>query len=528
MGKNSGFFRKKIKYFSGARAAIGIAALVLIFIAPASALADNPPASASNTWTKPECDTVSGSWELVDAATKTYDCYTKEVPSPITVSIGKVTGTTTLTKYVAAFYNYMVAGAAVLAVIYIMIGGFQILYSAGGGEVGEGRKKITNAILGLVLVFCSYVLLQTVNPALVNLQSPRIKLIKANYLAMLKPTNMIGQPCYDIRDAEACKNSCPAAGLTASCECITEFDQGIIGTISQTMASVAIGAVTISSIGVGTLRAVVNAVGKPLLRAVPAILSGAVSNWQTVAGAYIAYKIVEGPDPGKKGICLPMAVNSIPVGGECALDHPNGCIAPAICTDLGTDPPIGMCVSGMEGTGCVTNSPTFMINSTPSSCVTSDLQCCSFDESFSDFFIKNKHIGTCYKLKDCNQRILGMDCSSDSQCVSGLKCALSASLHKNVCSSSAAGAFCVTNNDCDNINSGWYCPLGSITAASDGSVDHTSAQYKAFETCRPKEGVGVSCCLNSDCLIGSCTSSAKCTLSVVNGQYNLSGTGTCK
>jgi|GEM_PF-3375271 hypothetical protein len=520
MGKDPGLFRNEIKIFSKARIAVAAAALILVFAAPALALADAAP-SSGDVWKPGECATAGG---VPDGT----DCYSKEVPTPIMISVGGATGTTTLTKYISEFYKFATAGAAVLAVIYLMIGGFQILSSAGGEQVGEGRKKITNAILGLVLVFCSYVLLQTVNPALVGLQAPRIKLIRASYLSILQPKGVgIGDLCYTIRDKDACAQACVSAGLSsASCQCVV-MEQGTIASISNAMAAVAIGGVGIEVAGgFVAVRAVVNAVGSTLLSYVPSILQIAASNWKTLAGAYVAYKITEGPPPGDEGVCLPFAVNSIPDGGECAVDHPNGCIAPATCIALSSDPQIGMCVSGKEGSPCVTNSQAITTGHSTGPCASADLQCCSFDGggSFSDFFTGSNNPGTCYKLTSCDQRTEGMNCSSDSQCAGG-KCSLTGtgSNVMKTCVTSGTTTTCFTNDDCREKNT--YCPVQSFSPG--GSVDQTSADYKALETCHPKQGKGDPCCLDSDCTSGNCTSSKKCTLIVQGGTFSYGGVGAC-
>jgi hypothetical protein len=60
--------------------------------------------------------------------------------------------------------------AAVLAVIMFFIGGFQYMTGESLNMKGEGKSKMQNAVLGLVLVLASFVILNTINPQLVTLR----------------------------------------------------------------------------------------------------------------------------------------------------------------------------------------------------------------------------------------------------------------------------------------------------------------------------------------------------------------------
>lgn len=74
-------------------------------------------------------------------------------------------------QYVGVIYRYGLAMAAVLAVLMIMIGGVLWLTSAGSPErVSTAKSFITAAISGLTLALLSFVILYTVNPALVALK----------------------------------------------------------------------------------------------------------------------------------------------------------------------------------------------------------------------------------------------------------------------------------------------------------------------------------------------------------------------
>ena len=51
--------------------------------------------------------------------------------------------------------------AAVIAVIFIIIGGFMYITSAGNeGQAGKGRATLINALIGLTLIILSYIIVQ--------------------------------------------------------------------------------------------------------------------------------------------------------------------------------------------------------------------------------------------------------------------------------------------------------------------------------------------------------------------------------
>ncbi len=76
-----------------------------------------------------------------------------------------------LGKVINGFYNYIVWLAGILAVIVIMIAGFQWVTAAGNqSKIGEAKERITGAIIGLVLALSSYMLLNIINPELVKIQ----------------------------------------------------------------------------------------------------------------------------------------------------------------------------------------------------------------------------------------------------------------------------------------------------------------------------------------------------------------------
>lgn len=74
-----------------------------------------------------------------------------------------------IADYVRAIYKYAIGVVGILATVVMMIGGVMWIMSGGSPErAGEAKAWITASISGLVLTLCSYLILATVNPALVN------------------------------------------------------------------------------------------------------------------------------------------------------------------------------------------------------------------------------------------------------------------------------------------------------------------------------------------------------------------------
>jgi len=71
--------------------------------------------------------------------------------------------------YVQYVFNLVIALSAAAAVFMIVFGGLQYMTTDSWTGKSDGRKKATDALLGLVLVLTSYMILRTVDPRLVDL-----------------------------------------------------------------------------------------------------------------------------------------------------------------------------------------------------------------------------------------------------------------------------------------------------------------------------------------------------------------------
>ena len=83
-----------------------------------------------------------------------------------------------LAEYIAAIYQYMVGVATILAIVMIMYGGFRWVTAAGdSGKIGEAKKTITGAVVGLAIALGSYTILNLINPGLVGFKALRLAIV---------------------------------------------------------------------------------------------------------------------------------------------------------------------------------------------------------------------------------------------------------------------------------------------------------------------------------------------------------------
>ncbi len=72
-------------------------------------------------------------------------------------------------QYATGIYNFAVAAVVISALMMMTIGGFLYMTSAGNqAQAGTAKKIITDALLGLIVVFTIWIVLHTINEDLVN------------------------------------------------------------------------------------------------------------------------------------------------------------------------------------------------------------------------------------------------------------------------------------------------------------------------------------------------------------------------
>ena len=117
---------------------------------------------------------------LIPVSVNAIDPYKFQVPigDLDEITFEKKGTTKPIADYIQAIYKYAIGVVAILATVVMMIGGV-VWITAGGNQnrVGEAKQYISGSLTGLVLVFCSYMILNTINPDLVKFKPVGIETV---------------------------------------------------------------------------------------------------------------------------------------------------------------------------------------------------------------------------------------------------------------------------------------------------------------------------------------------------------------
>ncbi len=166
-------------------------ALIFLLIAPLVVSAERKiPALDPSCWLPEPCEDVGGHIEKDEACggegSEWGRCYPGAKPIALGIKIEGVGEVKDIAEYIALIYKYTVGVGAILATAMIVWGG--IVYLTAGGvpeRITRAKEYISNALIGLVLLYTSYLLLQTLNPDLVKLRMPRVYMIRPIYAGSL-------------------------------------------------------------------------------------------------------------------------------------------------------------------------------------------------------------------------------------------------------------------------------------------------------------------------------------------------------
>jgi len=76
---------------------------------------------------------------------------------------------TSVSGFILKIINIALAVTGLVAVLFLIIGGFRYITSAGNEETAEQAKKIIiNAIIGIVVIILSFVIVRVISNALIN------------------------------------------------------------------------------------------------------------------------------------------------------------------------------------------------------------------------------------------------------------------------------------------------------------------------------------------------------------------------
>ncbi len=96
-----------------------------------------------------------------------------------------------LGQYISGVYRFMIGIVGMVAAIMMVVGGFQYITSAGDkGKLAAGKKRITDAFIGLVLALGSYVILYAINPNLVEFKALQISTVQPDLYTTLGTTKV--------------------------------------------------------------------------------------------------------------------------------------------------------------------------------------------------------------------------------------------------------------------------------------------------------------------------------------------------
>ncbi len=100
-----------------------------------------------------------------------------------------------LSKYLNIMIRVAIGIAAVLAMVMIVMGGIEYMTSDLVSSKEEGKKRIRNALLGLVIALSAFLILNTINPELLNIE-PKLDSTSVEFTDVPEDNN------YSLAEAE--------------------------------------------------------------------------------------------------------------------------------------------------------------------------------------------------------------------------------------------------------------------------------------------------------------------------------------
>ncbi len=90
-------------------------------------------------------------------------------PPPGGLATGFSGGNTTITSIITRIVQIALALAGLIAILFLIIGGFRYVTAGGNEETVEAAKKtILNAIIGIIVIILAYVILRVIENALLG------------------------------------------------------------------------------------------------------------------------------------------------------------------------------------------------------------------------------------------------------------------------------------------------------------------------------------------------------------------------
>ncbi|MBI2062969.1 MAG: hypothetical protein HYT61_01870 [Candidatus Yanofskybacteria bacterium] len=74
-----------------------------------------------------------------------------------------------LPAFISSVYSFSLTIVGIIVFVRILYAGFLLLTAAGNvGKISDAKTKITNAVVGTILLFAAYLILYVINPDLVK------------------------------------------------------------------------------------------------------------------------------------------------------------------------------------------------------------------------------------------------------------------------------------------------------------------------------------------------------------------------
>lgn len=136
-----------------------------------------------------------------------------------------------LARYIIAVFNYALAIVAILATIVLMGAGIIWLTSGGdSGKVSKAKQLIAGSITGMIILACSWIILNTINPELTKLQVISMEVtepVVLGYLNCCNPGNGLIKIPYKEENGKKIITQGENTGKEAVCpttspECLNE------------------------------------------------------------------------------------------------------------------------------------------------------------------------------------------------------------------------------------------------------------------------------------------------------------------
>ncbi len=389
--------------------------------------------------------------------------YGKCLPANVTITSISIAGKNkflTIGDYLQTIYKFILGIVSILAAAMMVVAGAQWLTSGGNAEsITSAKHRIVNALIGMVLAYTSYFILNTINPALVNLRLPQAYLVK--------PINQGGNEGALCKTDAECNGglACIGAKNPPLVQALNVFGAGLVG-LTGVLVTIPAGgsfagaaeAVKTAATWTGgkaasfmTWKVGATVVGVCSVAAAESPVGcwdvtkgGGIAAWSGIKSSGRAvvslYEYIK--QSGAQGICLRPA-KDLPNGAMC--DKNEQCVSksclPAKGLSLITNE-AGFCTDGKSGSLCA--CPNDEVSCSPGTCQ-GGLACVEgvtgpglFSENGAWFCTDKKQGSPCRENKDCLE---GLECRSTV--LNGMKfCAVAQSkLH-------GEGESCKSNVDC--------------------------------------------------------------------------------